>query len=224
MFITERVISLVAPHNCVSCGAEGSLLCGWCLPDALTPLPSRCYKCGKATKDHAVCPAHKRLSPLRHVWVASEYEGIAKTLVSKLKFERASTAAATIAELLDDTMLLLERDTVIVHVPTATTRVRQRGYDQAGLIAQAFAKRRKIVHRTLLARVGQTRQVGAKREQRLLQATTSYLAVNNAALKGARIILMDDIVTTGASLEAAAKVLKQAGAKRVDAMVFASAK
>jgi predicted amidophosphoribosyltransferase len=74
---------------------------------------------------------------------------------------------------------------------------------------------------TLLARRGQSRQVGARRMQRTTQLVDAFHPIRPSLIQGAHILLVDDIVTTGASLEAAARVLKQAGAKRIDAVVFA---
>ena len=106
-------------------------------------------------------------------------------------------------------------------LPTATSRVRQRGYDQAALIAKAYAK---AVHREYLpclARLGQQHQRGAKRQARLEQLHQAYRATRS--VKGANVLLVDDVATTGASLQAAAQLLYQAGARRVDVIVFAQA-
>jgi predicted amidophosphoribosyltransferase len=73
----------------------------------------------------------------------------------------------------------------------------------------------------LLTRHGQTRQVGATRAQRLQQVTGSYQLRNQVDVQGARILLVDDLVTTGATLGEAAKILREAGAKTVDAIVVA---
>lgn len=76
-------------------------------------------------------------------------------------------------------------------------------------------------HFTLLSRLGQTRQVGSKREQRLTQLSDAFRALRPDVIRNAQILLVDDVVTTGGTLEAAANVLRQAGASRIDAVVFA---
>lgn len=107
-----------------------------------------------------------------------------------------------------------------MHLPTATSRVRQRGYDHARLIARDFASRRQLPCQSLLVRHGQQRQVGAARTIRLQQAEQFYSAKIVRPMPS-RVLLIDDVVTTGASISAAAKCLKRAGVKHVDAAIFA---
>lgn len=221
MFVIERLISVFAPHTCLSCGREGNVLCAWCLPDALLALPDRCYSCRQFSQDSQVCQKCCTKTRLDHVWVRSEYKDLARELLYTFKFNRGQAAAAPIAALIDQILPWLPPETVLVHVPTATVRRRQRGYDHAELLAKELARIRGLHHLALLARRGQTRQVGAKRDERLHQLAEAYRPLRGQLIKGANILLVDDITTTGATLAAAAKVLKRAGAKTVDAVVFA---
>lgn len=221
MKLLERTLTIIAPHRCLICGYEGQILCPWCAADACPALPDRCYRCHALTMDSKVCSACHRRSPLKHVWVRTEYDGVAKKLIHALKFQRATAAALPIAELIAEALPFLPSETIICHVPTATTRYRQRGYDQAQLIARHVARIKNVHYAPLLARHGQTRQVGARREQRLHQLADAFRPRNTHLITGGSIVLVDDIVTTGATLEAAAKVLKIAGAKRISAAVFA---
>jgi predicted amidophosphoribosyltransferase len=75
----------------------------------------------------------------------------------------------------------------------------------------------------LLVRHGQTRQVGSHRNTRLVQLKDSYTVKNRIQIVGAHVILVDDVMTTGATIETAARVLKKAGAREVDACIFARA-
>jgi ComF family protein len=115
------------------------------------------------------------------------------------------------------------RDVVIVPVPTATSRVRQRGYDQAKLLARALSRQARLPYLDCLARTGQAHQHGASRSQRLRQLTAAFRVRRQRAVRGSHIVLIDDVVTTGATLEAAAAVLHAAGATRVEAVVFCTA-
>jgi ComF family protein len=149
------------------------------------------------------------------------YGGVGKDLVVRLKFSGARAAALTVAGAMSG--LDLSATCVIVPVPTATSRVRLRGYDQAVLISKILARQQALDYARAIYRTGQHRQVGASRRQRLYQMKQSFIIGNEKLVKGRHILLVDDVVTTGATLESAAAVLKAAGAKRVEAVVFARA-
>lgn len=218
--ILERLISIVAPHACLGCGAEGTLLCADCSRD-IPSLPERCYRCQGLSRDYRVCRGCRRASSLRSVWVRAQYGTLVKDLVYRFKFQRAQAGARPIAALMSEVLPYLPSNTVVAWIPTATTRQRQRGYDHAALLARCVATQNSLSYMPLLVRMGQSRQVGANRVQRQQQLTDAFRIVNSSRLQGAAVLLVDDIVTTGASLESAARTLKKAGAKSVDAVVFA---
>lgn len=214
----DWIIALLAPYTCIGCGKEGALVCEWCSSNVCSPVPSRCYRCNATTNSSATCTKCRRNTALKNVWVASQYEGASKLLVHALKFGRTKSAAKLIAAYLDEMVPSLPKDTVITFVPTATSRVRQRGYDHAHLIAKEFARIRGHACTPLLDRLGQARQVGASRKQRLLQAEKSYMLSKDPP-KG--VLVIDDILTTGATIEIVSRLLKEAGAQNVSAVVFA---
>lgn len=220
MPIIDSILGILAPHSCLVCQEEGKLICDWCSPDACLPVPDRCYKCFSISTDSKVCTKCRRKTKLGHVWMRTEYEGAAKELLHKFKFERARSASKTIAGFMYEVTPYFN-DAILVSVPIATSRLRLRGYDQSKLLARELSKFTGLPYANFLARSGQARQVGTKRTQRVKQLEGVFRPVNIDLVKGSHIILVDDVVTTGATLEESAKVLKQAGAKKVDAVVFA---
>jgi ComF family protein len=204
MSIFEQIISFVAPHECLACGAEGYLLCGRCA----AALPAAQLK--------------QRIPGVQQVWPGVIYEGLAKSVVHALKFERAAAAAKDIA---DSIAIGLPRQNhwLVTHLPTAPARVRQRGYDQSRLIARLVAKRIGAPYAPLLARTTAVRQVGATRAQRKQQMRTAFRPLRGQSFSQKHILLIDDVLTTGATIEAAAVILRAAGAARVSAAVFAAA-
>jgi ComF family protein len=215
----ERILSFIAPHLCLVCGSEGVLLCSACATH-LPTIPKRCYACHKAQANWRVCPGHGL--PLAHVRTCASYDGTVKQLVGRLKFERARSAATTIAQI----MAAMHADIgphIITHVPTATTRVRQRGYDQAALIARALARELRMPYLPLLARTSQHRQLGQSRLTRKTAMEGLFRVTSPLARSSLPILLVDDVMTTGASIEAAAKALRARGATTVDAITFAAA-
>lgn len=219
MSILDQFLSFLAPHECLGCGAEGPLICVNCALN-LDPVPDRCYRCRKLSPDCLTCSGCRKQSRLKRVMVATIYDGVAKDLVWKLKFSGAQSAAKSLAIIMNQ-QIETSHDLLIVPVPTATSRVRQRGYDQASLIARELSKLSGLKYVSCLARVNQAHQVGAGRSQRLKQLTNAFRVTKSNLINTAHILLIDDVITTGATLESAAKTLRLAGAKRIDALVFA---
>ena len=221
MNLLEQLLALIAPHRCLRCDFEGYVLCPACAVH-LPVIPSRCYRCGVATHDFITCKRCRAASPLSAVWAATAYEGVAKDIIHRLKFERARAAAWDIAR---DMAAQMPADTawIVTHAPTATSRVRGRGYDQAALIAKEVARQLSRSYIPLLARTGQQRQVGQTRTARRRQLQKAFVPLRLQQIQSAHILIIDDVLTTGSTLEAAATVLKAAGAKKVTAAVFAVA-
>jgi ComF family protein len=153
------------------------------------------------------------------VRVGTIYDGSLKELVWRLKFHGARSACKVMAERLAP--LLPESGLYLVPVPTATSRVRRRGYDQAKLLARELSKLSGLPYLDCLARTGQAHQVGASRTVRLQQLAKAYRIKKPTLIVDADLLLVDDVVTTGATLEAATRVLRAGGARHVDAIVYA---
>ena len=196
-------------------------MCDACLETEILPVPSRCYRCQKATRDFAVCTSCRRKSALRHVWVRTIYDTVSSKPLIAFKFERVRAAHIPLGKSLTETTPVIPTDTLVIGTPTATGRIRERGYDHVRLLVRQFAAPMKLTWVTPLVRTGQAHQFGSGRATRLKQLEKAFHVVQPEAVKGKNILLVDDVLTTGATLEALARVLKDAGAKKVDAVVFA---
>ncbi len=192
-------------------------MCDWCFPDAFEPVPSRCAFCLRVSEHSAVCQRCCKQTPLRQVWVGTVYKGVAKDLVKHMKFHPDRTACTIIARQLDEIAPHLA-NTVVSYVPTARVRVRQRGFDHAELIAREFARLRQLPCKKLVQRQGSLRQVGSEKKQRVEQVSGVYQSIGRSPTS---VVLVDDIMTTGATLSEVARTLKKSGARQVCAMAFA---
>jgi len=217
----SQVFAFLAPHSCLGCGQEGTLLCRECCPTAVKYLPARCYKCRIPNPLNAVCVQCRINSSLGHVWIISDYAGLLRTVFQRYKFERARDMAGVLAEIISNAVPPLPKGTIISFVPTATSHVRERGFDQAKELAKAFARQQNLQLYPLLYRLGQHHQVGADRATRLEQMQNVFRPRYPEVIKNSTIALVDDILTTGATLESAAYTLRKAGARSVDALVLA---
>lgn len=219
MAFLDRLIGVIAPHQCLGCEAEGGLLCVECL-DKLPTTPECCYRCRKISPGGLTCLACRKKSRLVRVNVGTIYEGIAKDIIWKLKLAGAQAAAKCMADRLCE-FISQQPKVLIVPVPTATNRSRRRGYDQAKLLARALAQQTHQPYADCLARLTQSHQHGWSRRQRFEQLANAFRVRQLGTVRGAHIVLVDDVVTTGATIEAAAAVLKAAGAHSVEAVAFA---
>lgn len=224
MRVLEKLFDVVTPYDCLVCGHEGKLICPWCWPDAFDSVPSRCFICKKASSDSTSCKNCITSSvTLEHVWVATAYTGYSKQLVKGMKFAQHRQAAHLIAAQLHQTLPYLDGDYIVTYVPTASSRRRERGFDHAKLIAAEFARVRRLAYAPLLIRCNQTRQVGHSRSERLAQVAGAYRPARSRHISKRKILLIDDVITTGATIQEASRVLRAAGAKSVDAAIFAQA-
>ena len=222
--VFEHIIACIAPHVCLCCGLEGTLLCKTCihrLPAAEAAARRNALRRVQALMERPVGGVG--------IIAAARYEGLAKELVGCLKFGRARSAAAVIGDVLDEAaepnadFSGTETAAVVTFVPTTGRRMRVRGYDQAEQIAKSFAAAIRLPCRRHLRRVTSYRQVGSGRAARLHQTRGSVQAAAVGSLCGKHVYLIDDVITTGASMAAAADALLAAGAYRVTIVAFALA-
>lgn len=216
-----RLLSLLAPPLCAACGAAGERaepLCGSCRARLtwLGPLPVV-------------------LNGLR-TWAPVAYAGPARELVRALKFGGARRAAETMAaqmaanappDLLPartgrpnaPNRRLRPTTPVLVPVPIHPRRLRRRGYDQAALLAEALAQRTGLPVTRCLKRSGSAgAQVGRGRSERMTGPPGEITA---AGTPPPHALLVDDVLTTGATLAACARALRAAGAETVAALAYA---
>jgi competence protein ComFC len=207
-----KLAELIAPPLCLGCGNEGSMLCEVCRPSAIITKAPTCFVCNRISAGGRTCKKCRVKTVLAGASVASHYDGLPKKLIQSLKFERARSAAGPLAALI--TPLLSPGDfDIVTAVPPAPARYRERGFNHAELIARRVATDLGLPYRPLIARISNERQLGHSRRERLEQAKHSFLAWQS--LNYERILIIDDVLTTGATLSACASALKQAGAKRV---------
>lgn len=171
-----------------------------------------------------MCGDCEQGAPFERIGAAFVHGGAAQEAIVRLKFRGRREVARILGPLLAHaTWPLLDRFDVVAPIPLHATRRRERGYDQARLLAAALAAAVDRPLRTdLLARVRATeRQMELDREERLRNLEGAFVAA--PAARGLRIALVDDVITTGATSRAAADALRAAGAASVCVVAFCRA-
>ena len=214
----DRFLNFIAPQPCSGCGKLGSPLCNNCKYDiSLEPFEA-CIVCGRPAGRNGVCAICK--VPYSRAWCVGERTNILQKLIDGYKFERLKTAYRPLAELLDTRLPKLPVDTIIVPIPTVSSHIRQRGYDHTLLIARHLAKTKGLRMDQVIERKTSAKQRGANRLERIAQAKQAF-RLRLDVQSGKPYLLIDDVVTTGATLKYAAKLLKDAGATDVWVAVVA---
>lgn len=213
----DKTLAFVAPHHCYSCQKTGPVLCDSCKYDIVDDAQNICIVCG-AANEQGICTRCGTF--YEKAWQIGERDGVLLKLIDDYKFERVRAAGDIAADLLHDRLPILPDNTIVVPVPTISAHIRQRGYDHTAIIAKRFAKLRKLPHRQLLLRKSDTHQRGSDRKTRFAQAESAFSAGKKLD-KTAHYLVVDDILTTGATLQFAAKALKGAGATSVWVAILA---
>ncbi len=209
----EKLLEVIAPHGCCNCGQNGNILCSVCLSSIADEFPDICLRCNKLS-DSGLCISCKPKVAYKRGWVVGRRETALEKLIDSYKFSYAKAAHRPLAKLLDARLPILPAEIVIVPIPTISRHIRQRGYDHAKLMAKRLAKQRRLKLKPVLSRKTATVQREATSSaQRRKQASEAFRCAYK--LEDKPYLIVDDVVTTGATLEAAAKCLKNAGAKEV---------
>jgi len=221
--VWDRALDLVFPPRCVSCDAFGSFLCARCSAEMTPADGPRCDTCWVPLDPSRPC-RRCRFHPLALSGVRSAfvYDAAARDAVLALKFRGLSAIATLMARPMAACLTEWSPPVAsIVPVPLSGRRRRLRGYDQSELLAKEVSRLTAILlaRRALVRRRStppQARQSGEARRRNVVGA----FAVGRRVPEGG-VLLIDDVVTTGATLDACARVLLNEGVAPVFALTFA---
>jgi ComF family protein len=196
-----RILDSVFPSTCCGCGLPGVSFCPECMPRTAV----RRLLCGPLV-----------------VSAVGPYAGPLRKAILQFKRGRRDTGATLAALLAERAGSRCARDAVFVPVPTVAARRRERGFDQSAILAQACAERSGCPVLLALHQRTNEAQRGRSREARL-RARDRFICASPTLVEGMRVVLVDDVITTGSTLRDCAATLQASGAHVSEAIVLAYA-
>ncbi|MCS7287000.1 MAG: ComF family protein [Anaerolineae bacterium] len=222
----DSILDLLFPPRCGGCGSWGKWFCDDCLKAIRFLKEPHCRFCGNPAEDWGICPSCAREPhSLEGIISVAYFEGPIQKVVHLIKYQGKTALVSPLTELMASRIL---RNPVqaegIIPVPLHPSRYRERGFNQSALLAEGLSKHLGIpVLDGALERIRYTRpQVGLNAQERKENVKGAFRA-NPFKVAGKNLIVVDDVCTTGATLEECGVALKEAGAKRVWGITLARA-
>jgi ComF family protein len=240
--IGNAVVDLFFPPSCVSCHRLGAWLCKDCLDEIEVIQPPVCFRCGlplegqkataisRSTEAQHVCPRCRgRQSQLDGLYAYGFHAGPLRQAIHQLKYEGLRALATPLGRLMAQGWPRVQASNadidVIVPVPLHRSRQRKRGYNQSALLARQLGSeiRRPVLENVLIRVKATTPQVDLNAEERQANVRNAF-QTTDSSLAGKHVLLVDDVCTTGSTLEAAGHALRAAQASSVWAYTLARAR
>lgn len=205
--VLEFFLDLIFPPACVTCGSVGGYVCG------------KCYQ--KMEFHHGEVLIDVKNPVLDLLFACTKYVNTGRDFIREYKFGCSYALAPTIGEMMFEQMQKPEVD-LLIPVPLHKSRLRERGFNQAELITKHLTRRWQISYENALIRTkATTPQARLDRKKRLTHLNDAFAFSSKNSIEGKIIGLVDDVATTGTTLNECAKILKKNRAKKVIGLVFA---
>ena len=218
-------LDLLFPQRCVGCGKEGNFICQSCCSSLPRVMPPLCLKCGRPQPSGILCPScvgwQAEIAGIRSPF---RFEGTVRQAVHQLKYKNLRALAAPLAKMLNDYLIANPIPAeVLVPVPLHRKRLRERGYNQSSLLAKELGKliNSPVVYDCLIRQQNTPPQARtATVDERRKNVADAFTCVGER-LRNQQVLVIDDVSTSGATLDACAQALKAAGAVSVWGLVLA---
>lgn len=218
-------LDLLFPQRCVSCGREGAYICRSCRQSLLLITPPVCPRCGRPQPSGTLCSGcvnwQAEIDGIRSPFI---FDGVMRQAIHELKYRNLRALAAPLAKLLHDYLIANPvPGEVLVPVPLHRKRLGERGYNQSSLLARELGKLTglPVVDDCLVRQrqaIPQAKTANVSERQRNVAGAFAY---RDGRLRGKQVLLIDDVATSGSTLDACAGALKSVGVVSVWGLVMA---
>jgi ComF family protein len=219
-----RALDLLFPPRCVGCSKTGTWFCADCMASVKPITPPFCIRCGRRTQAEWLC-ASCRSTPIILDGIRSVacHEGALREAIHHFKYRSRRELAEPLGRLLFDYWREADLATdLVIPVPLHKSRQKERGYNQSTLLAQALTRHAGLAlnGKDLVRTRATPPQVGLDAQERKVNVHEAF-QWTGGSLQGLVVLLIDDVCTTGATLQACAMALRQSGATGVWALTLA---
>jgi len=217
-------LDILFPQWCVGCGKEGNFICCSCRRSLTLLVPPLCPRCGKPQASSILCSAcadwQANIDGIRSPF---QFDGVMRQAIHQLKYGNLRALAKPLAKLLRD--YLIENpvsEEVLVPVPLHQKRLRERGYNQSSLLARELGKliNLPVVDDCLIRQRHAPPQARTANIEERRSNVANAFTCRDHRLRDKNVLLIDDVCTSGTTLDACASVLKTAGAISVWGLVL----
>ena len=218
-------LNLFFPQWCIGCGKAGNFVCSSCHSSLPRVMPPLCPRCGRPQPSGILCSScvswQAEIDGIRSPF---RFNGLMRQTIYQLKYRNFRALAAPLAQLLNNCLITNPiPGKVPVPVPLHRKRLRERGYNQASLLAKELGKLTNllIVDDCLIRQQHSLPQARTSTVDERLSNVADAFVCSNQSLRDKQVLLIDDVSTSGATLDACATVPKSAGATSVWGLVLA---
>lgn len=223
--IGGTALNLLFPKWCVGCGKEGELICQSCRQSLPRVMPPLCPKCGRPQSSGKLCSnCVSWQAEIDGIRSSFRFDGVIRQAIHQLKYRNLRTLAAPLARLMNNYLVLNPLPgEVLVPVPLHRKRLRERGYNQSSLLARGLGKLHNlpVIDNCLIRQRPSPPQARTSTVDERQSNVADAFACCDQRLKDKQVLLIDDVATSGATLDACAKALKEAGASSVWGLTLA---
>jgi len=219
----NKLLDIFFPKKCLGCGQANTYFCLACFNQIKLNPNDNCFFCKKPTIQGNICIECKKQTYLDKIITATEYT-LVKNLIKKFKYQYIKELNEPLSQLLIESIKEISKNVIIIPIPLHKIRQRKRGFNQAELLAKNVSKYFNVpMYVNILKRNKHTEpQANIKNTEKRKENLKNVFEIENKELiKNKTIIIIDDVITTGATIIQAAKILEENKAKEIYGLMVA---